>query len=132
MAETTPPPAPEEEQNVVVNPRSKQNLTPDEINEVISALLVDCLWSDDKLPFLWCGILCKVGFCFGVSTRQLQCMWKRAKTNFEDPNIKAFEPLHRRKKTVTNCVCTIQTTYMLPSRQFLSHRKDHFTKWLLH
>jgi hypothetical protein len=34
---------------------------------------------------------------FGVSTRQLQRIWKRAKTNFANPNINAFQATPQKK-----------------------------------
>jgi hypothetical protein len=87
MADATPPPLPEAEQVVVVNPRSKRNLTADEVKQVIAALLVGCSWDDDRQPILWRGIFKEVGLRLEMSRTQLHRIWKRAKTNFEDPNI---------------------------------------------
>jgi hypothetical protein len=97
MAETPPPPLPEAEQTEVVNPRRKRNLTSDEIKQVIAALMVGCSWKADQQPLLRRGIFKEVGLRFGLSKCQLHRIWKRAKTNFEDPNVKAFRASPKKK-----------------------------------
>jgi hypothetical protein len=70
MAEPTPPPAPEEEQNVVVNPRHTRNLPPAQIKQVLLAFLAGCSWIANNQPILRGGIFRDVGDCFGI-TQQL-------------------------------------------------------------
>jgi hypothetical protein len=70
MANMTPPPSEEEEQNVVANPWRKQNFTPDKVKQVISAPLAGCAWIANNQPILPGGIFSKVGQCFGVTQQQ--------------------------------------------------------------
>jgi transposase-like protein len=103
MADTTtpPPPLPETAEPTVevVNPRRKPNLTPDEIKRVISALLVGSERDADNHhpPILRRGIFSEVAQRFGVSRSQIHRIWKRAKTNYENPNVKAFRATPQKK-----------------------------------
>jgi hypothetical protein len=66
MAETTPPPLPETEQTVVVNPWHKRNLFPDEIKQV----LLTPLAGHGQSTILRGGIFVEVGQRFGITQQQ--------------------------------------------------------------
>jgi hypothetical protein len=77
MTSTTPTLLPEAEQTVV-NPRYKRNLSPDQIKQVLLALLAGHAWDAYNQPILQCRIFSDVGKRFGITQQLPHCIWNIA------------------------------------------------------